>query len=425
MAREAAVVIGAHYGDEAKGVLTDALAAPFGADALVVRFNGGAQAGHTVALPDGTRHVFSHFGAGTLAGASTWLSRHFVSNPVLFLRERDELRGKGVPDPKVAADPAGAVTTPWDMMLNTMAEDARGAGRHGSVGVGFGETLERHSRPSLALTVRDLRSGRDLRPLLDRIRREWVPARFAALGFPGLEARHARTILSDGILERWLADAAEFAAAVEARGTEAVRQARRVVFEGAQGLLLDQDIGRALGQWPHVTRSSTGLRYVGEIAAEAGLEALDVFWATRAYVTRHGAGPLAGELGEAPWDGIRDDTNRPHAYQGTLRFSLLDTGRLAAAVSADLASAGAAAPLIRGRSLTVSCLDQLAGEARWVQDGGPEQAGSAEALAQAARRSVGVPALIGGWGAERGQLVALAPAAAGSLALVGGVSAAG
>lgn len=400
MPREAAVVIGAHYGDEGKGALTDRLVAEAGPDALVIRFNGGAQAGHTVALPDGTRHVFSHFGAGTLAGASTWLSRHFVSNPILFLRERAELRAKGVAQPRMLADPAGVVTTPWDMMVNTMVEDARGAGRHGSVGVGFGETLERGLKPDLAITIGDLQRGRDLRPVLERIRRDWVPARLAALGFPGLEARHAGTILSDGLVERWLADAAAFAVEVEPRGAEAVREARLAVFEGAQGLLLDQNIGRALGQWPHVTRSSTGLKNVGEIAAAAGIEALDVVWATRSYVTRHGAGPLAGELDGPPWDGIRDDTNLPHAYQGRLRFSLLDTGRLAAAIHADLASSGSTAQLVRGRTLAVSCLDQLGGAGCWTESGA-RRSGSPEALAEAACRAMGANGLLGGWGQER------------------------
>lgn len=58
---EAAVVIGANYGDEGKGLITDYLAALDHSNTLVVRFNGGAQAGHTVQTPSGLRHVFSHF----------------------------------------------------------------------------------------------------------------------------------------------------------------------------------------------------------------------------------------------------------------------------------------------------------------------------------------------------------------------------
>lgn len=62
-------VIGAGYGEEGKGLLTDALAHSLGAAAMVIRHNGGAQAGHTVTLPDGRRHVFHHVGSGTRHGA--------------------------------------------------------------------------------------------------------------------------------------------------------------------------------------------------------------------------------------------------------------------------------------------------------------------------------------------------------------------
>ena len=66
---KAYAVIGANYGDEGKGLITDYLCRQV-ENPLVIRFNGGAQAGHTVTTPEGIRHIFSHFGSGTLAGAS-------------------------------------------------------------------------------------------------------------------------------------------------------------------------------------------------------------------------------------------------------------------------------------------------------------------------------------------------------------------
>ena len=102
--RTASVVVGAGYGDEGKGLATDWLCARHEADVLAVRFNGGAQAGHTVQTPDGQRHVFSHFASGTLAGADTYLSRYFVCHPMLFTQEREALREKGF-RPRVAIDP--------------------------------------------------------------------------------------------------------------------------------------------------------------------------------------------------------------------------------------------------------------------------------------------------------------------------------
>ena len=79
------IVIGANWGDEGKGLVTDALAAQAGPNTLVVRFNGGAQAGHTVTTPLGKRHVFSHMSSGTLAGASTHLSHFFITNHLFYL----------------------------------------------------------------------------------------------------------------------------------------------------------------------------------------------------------------------------------------------------------------------------------------------------------------------------------------------------
>src|SRR5262249_12200450 len=150
----ATVIIGANLGDEGKGLLTDfhAAAAP---GALIVRFNGGAQAGHTVVTPDARRHVFSHFGSGSFAGAATYLSRFFVSHPTLFLRERAQLAALGLA-PTVHVDPRSPITTPYDMLINQAVETARAGARHGSCGIGFGETIQRGLAPRLALQVGDL-----------------------------------------------------------------------------------------------------------------------------------------------------------------------------------------------------------------------------------------------------------------------------
>ena len=115
------VVIGANYGDEGKGLMTDYLVKKHNAE-VVVRFNGGAQAGHTVVTPDGQRHVFSHFGSGTLAGARTFLSKHFVANPILFLKEKKVLEElsptKKLHNRFMWVDPSVMITTPYDMLIN-------------------------------------------------------------------------------------------------------------------------------------------------------------------------------------------------------------------------------------------------------------------------------------------------------------------
>ncbi len=89
--KTAQVVIGAQFGDEGKGRLIDHYATLAGGDSIVIRFNGGAQAGHTVVTPEGQRHIFSHVGSGAFAGAATFLSRFFVANPILLLKEMKRL----------------------------------------------------------------------------------------------------------------------------------------------------------------------------------------------------------------------------------------------------------------------------------------------------------------------------------------------
>ena len=81
------VVIGANFGDEGKGLITDYFcnqATSQDETCIVVMSNGGAQRGHTVVTPDGTRHVFKHFGSGTIAGADTYCIDDFILNPMTF-----------------------------------------------------------------------------------------------------------------------------------------------------------------------------------------------------------------------------------------------------------------------------------------------------------------------------------------------------
>ncbi|WP_408903241.1 adenylosuccinate synthetase [Methylobacterium radiotolerans] len=379
--REAPVhaVIGAGYGDEGKGLATDALASRYGDAAVVVRANSGAQAGHTVVAPDGRRHVFHHIGSGSFAGSSTFLGRRFVSNPMLLGGELAELALKDVL-PRVVADSRGLATTPYDVMLNQFVEQDRAGGRHGSCGIGFGETIERNLKPEFAFGLDALRDPAALAVVLDRIRREWVPARAARLGVP-LDAERLELIGSDAVLRNYLDDAAAFLAAVDlVDGPRALPVDAPLIFENAQGLLLDQD----RGVFPHVTRSNTGLKNVVEMSRELDVDRIDVLYATRAYVTRHGAGPLAGELAEKPWPGISDRTNVPNPWQGTLRFALLDLDVLGAAIGADLQDA---ADVAVSHSLLVTCLDQIDGPAQWT-DGGAISSASPEALVQAAARRV-------------------------------------
>ena len=353
----AKVIIGAGYGDEGKGLATDFLAAEHGGNTTVVRYNGGAQAGHTVEAPGGVRHVFSHFSSASLVGAATYLSRFFVCHPMLFHAERHTLSAIGV-EPRVMVDPMSPVSTPYDVMINQSLEKSRGSGRHGSCGIGFGETLERQENSPFSLHVQDLLGSRGLADKLTRIRDHYTAYRLRELSLPPLSAE----LRDDSIMQRFIDDALDFAECVELRPIEQVARHSELIFEGAQGLSLDM----ARGCFPYVTRSNTGLKNVAALAAEAKLGGLDVCYVTRAYTTRHGAGPLPRELSEAPYAGIEDATNINNSWQGSLRFAWLDLDALAGRVHADLADG---AGLVTSTSTLVTCLDQIQGCVRFYEGG--------------------------------------------------------
>lgn len=299
----ARAVIGANFGDEGKGLVTDYLCAKEGAG-VVVRFNGGAQAGHTVVLQTGERHVFSHFGSGTMYGTPTFLSRFFVCNPLLFADEADRLPVRAI----VYADPDCLVTTFADMLVNQRIESERGENRHGSCGVGFNQTICRHEH--IPLTMRDL---------WDRPKAVGgIVRQICAAYLPGSEPEEA--------IEDFVAACRRIATVVR---PASIANFRDPVFEGAQGLLLDQ---RHRAYFPYLTRSNTGIRNVLRLCEDGGWDHVHAYYVSRSYLTRHGAGPLPDE---DPSMVFADDTNIEHPFQGRLRFAPLAYDSLRARIAND------------------------------------------------------------------------------------------
>ena len=317
MTHEAHAVIGANWGDEGKGLAVDAIAARLSGtckDVVVVRTNGGAQAGHGVERPDGGRHIFHHVGAGTFAGAATHLSRFFVAHPMMLGAELAGLSHLGTSPRTITIDPRAAVTTSWDMAINQALEAARAGSRHGSTGLGFGETVERHETGPRLVAADLWRSN--LRSRLLDIRDGWLPGRIAALRLD-LDVSPLLPILTGGIdlVDRFLEDCDRFTRSVALMDDADLALADAIVLEGAQGLQLDM----TFGTFPHVTRSRTGLANMLAVAAEAGIEAIAPLYVTRSYATRHGAGPLPHEeagpdgCGRVAWADVVDPTNVPNA----------------------------------------------------------------------------------------------------------------
>jgi len=406
MTRLAHAVIGANWGDEGKGLAVDALAAALaatGRPVTVVRSNGGAQAGHGVRHESGAHHVFHHVGAGTFSGAATHLSRHFVAHPMMLGTELDALDRLGAPVPQITIDPRAQVTTPWDMAINQALELSRGGARHGSTGLGFGETLERAER-GLSFAAADLWS-RDLPERLREIRDRWLPARLSEVGIDPETGPLADVLTGrQDLLTPFLEDCRRFRAAVLPEPDRKLAERAAVVFEAAQGLRLDMDSG----EFPHVTRSHTGLANMLAIAAEAGIEALRPLYMTRAYATRHGAGPLPHEkpgadgIGRIEWARITDRTNAENCWQGTIRAAPLDTDLLASSIARDLDLARGTGVAI-DPGLGVTCLDQLSPSAAIVAEGSERKIRAGALPALIAERT-GLPLRLLSFGPARGDV---------------------
>ena len=343
-------IIGSSWGDEGKGRMVDYFADD---ETIVVRFNGGAQAGHTVIDSAGNRHAFRHFGSGTFKGASTYLSKFFIVNPILFAMEYNELITKHGTANSVYVSPHCFVTTPWDMLINTIIEKERGNGRHGSCGCGINETVVR-SGGGMLLNVQLLLSDH-LDDLVRHIQQDHVKSRLDELMIdPG--EKYSILLKSENIFNNFMRDVEVFKNKIIPMDPK-FKDYKGVIFEGAQGLMLDQNHEN----FPHVTPSNTGLQNVQHLMDDFHLhDDIDVTYVTRSYATRHGAGPFPNEDPEMSYE---DETNVPNEHQGDLRFGLLDIDSLVLEISKDMSKMR----IPFNPSIAVTCLDQHSGQC--VMDG--------------------------------------------------------
>lgn len=300
------VTVGLGYGDEGKGATTEALVREFGAQ-LVVRYSGGAQCGHNVVGPSGKKHPFAQWGAGTFASARTHLMRQVIIDPLAMRKEAEALTAEGCrPWELLTVDPHCLVTTPLHACVNRWLEKMRQGsgrdGRHGSCGMGIGETRSYWLWfGEDSIFAEDLREGYNPRLMekLDLLRQRLM------LRYPECHELYRFSVsqlafmLSEPRLRFALSPPQ-----LEGNAT--------VVFEGAQGVLLDERWGTA----PHYTWSDVTPRNAVEAALAMGAD-VKVIGVLRTYATRHGAGPLVGN----PLPELFDDGNPENPYQGGMRFA--------------------------------------------------------------------------------------------------------
>ena len=314
------IVAGLLYGDEGKGQTVHDLALTHDAK-LVVRYNGGPQAGHNV-IYNGRHHTFSQFGAASLLpNVETHLSQFMVFNPMALMNEVRHLsvqtnRSEGDLLASLTVDERALVVTPFHRWVNQLKETARGRDRHGSCGMGIGECVadsiehapevlragdltkdEGTIRNKLTSTYQLQLKKTDCEIMMGSINLDELTAKYKELG--------ARIkVVSPSFLSNYFK----------------LRPYNTVVFEGAQGILLDETYGFApFHTWSDCTFAKAKLMlrdagFCGNIM-QIGL--------LRAYTTRHGAGPM---VTEDPFltEYIHDPFNVEGSWQGKFRVGNFD-----------------------------------------------------------------------------------------------------
>ncbi len=357
-------VIGSQWGDEGKGHQTDILCN--GMNTLNVRFNGGAQASHTVVTPNGKRHAFRSIGAGTFVGAKTYLSSYFIVNLPAFYKEYNEFSEKFLITPCIYVNPNCIVTTLWDVYINQAIETLRGSKRHGSCGFGINETVQRSKIDRYKITVFDLLYKKSLRKKLLIIQNEYVSKRLKDeynLDIKDLPALYQKSIKDPENIDMFLYFADEFIKVIQIREDSIITKFDNVVFEGAQGLLLDQNNKEYL---PNLTTSNTGIKNVMDILKNIHYnDCLDVYYMSRCYLTKHGAGMFKNELGFKPYLKINDMTNVENEFQGALRYGYLNFDLLISQIQRDLQDVTSPVNI----NVTFTCFDEVDEDIKYIENG--------------------------------------------------------
>ncbi|MEP9402837.1 adenylosuccinate synthase [Sphingomonas sp. VNH70] len=279
-------VIGAQWGDEGKGKIVDWLAER--AD-MVVRFQGGHNAGHTLVV-GGTTYKLSLLPSGIVRGTPSIVGNGVVLDPWALKAEVERLRDQGVsvtPDTLMIAETCTLIL-PFHRDLDGLREDASGAGKIGTTRRGIGPAYE-DKVGRRAIRVCDLAHLDALEPQLDRLTAHHDALR-AGFGEPMID----RAALLAELRE--IADfVLPYAQPVWRVLADARKQGKRILFEGAQGVLLDIDHGT----YPFVTSSNT---IAGTAAGGSGMGPGAVGFVlgiAKAYTTRVGSGPFPTELEDA------------------------------------------------------------------------------------------------------------------------------
>lgn len=300
------VVTGANAGDEGKGMVAFSLAKEAVSKdqrVLSVLYNGGVQRAHTA-----NGQVVHCTGTGDLVGGATFYDKHFIVDPIALW-----LTGT-----KVYIHPMCRVVVPCDVIRNRAAEIARGINKHGSCGMGIFECVKRNKHSKWKLCVNDLKDVFSLYSKVEEMKKIFSNNTTDDVYNTDNFMRAAEYVVKNCHI-------------VELH--DIVTDYDTLIFEGGQGLLLDQT---NVGDFPHLTPSSVGSFNIYNTINNLGADSTDVFYVSRSYMTRHGVGPMDVECEKEDINpDIVDTTNIPNDWQGSLRFGYIDTNKLYRRVKSD------------------------------------------------------------------------------------------
>jgi adenylosuccinate synthase len=302
-----AVIVGAQWGDEGKGKIVDVLSERF---KVVARYSGGHNAGHTVTI-HGKKFVLQLIPCGVLReGCRGVIGNGVVLDPFAFMKEVDALRATGVKvDGNLLVSNRAHVILPYHRMIELAAENAPGRVRIGTTSRGIGPTYEDKMARS-GLRVQDLLDKALLQKHIENACREKNTIAHALFNSEPLDP--------DKMFAEYCAIAervAPFVADTALLLNRAIANGEPVMFEGAQGTMLDIDHGT----YPFVTSSSATS---GGAATGTGVPPTSintVIGVTKAYCTRVGEGPFPTESKDAIGEALRKKGNEFGAVTGRPR----------------------------------------------------------------------------------------------------------
>ena len=302
-----AVIVGAQWGDEGKGKIVDVLSEDF---SVVARYAGGHNAGHTVII-NGKKFILQLVPCGILrSGCRSVIGNGVVLDPVAFLKEVAALRETGVKvDGSLFVSNRAHVILPYHRMIELASENAPGRVKIGTTSRGIGPTYE-DKMGRRGLRVADLLDLKLLRTHIENACQEKNMIAHALFNSEPLDPDRMYQEYAEAS-----AKVAPFVCDTAALLNQALAQGESVMFEGAQGTMLDIDHGT----YPFVTSSSatSGGAVIGTGVAPTAIDT--VVGVTKAYCTRVGGGPFPTEAPDERGDQLRARGNEYGAVTGRPR----------------------------------------------------------------------------------------------------------